>query len=429
MNFTKVSSTFWVVECPVSDFKITMLNDNKKVSGLKNFANLSYFGGFDEKTPKAHFTLPITHLVCDLELDTSVAKHYWCDYYMRQRGKCTGSHACFDQGNWSYMSEAFYGKAISTLVVKNGVANIEDLVHVDPSMTYAVSGTPLMMKGNDIKFNPYVKSQGWDGSTLYATYHTILATKAANATSVLIIGIKTTTGNMVSSGEIYKKLKNIGVYSAIKCDGGGSFVMDVNGSRLQTSENRQINAIVKFGSSSGSSSTTPTSGGSTTTTYTGKGTTTANLNMRKGPGSSYDVLTTIPKGSTVSIDTSYSNNSWYHVSYGGQTGYCAKQYISTSSASSGSNTQPSTNTGKLAPKNPYTVPTHTLTKGNGYKAETKWLQWMLWKLGILTDTEASAVDGSFGPGTMDAVKRWQKAYGLTPDGSFGPASLAKMKTL
>ena len=35
-------------------------------------------------------------------------------------------------------------------------------------------------------------------------------------------------------------------------------------------------------------------------------------------------------------------------------------------------------------------------------------------------------DGSFGPGTETAVKAWQQANGLTPDGIVGDATWAKM---
>jgi putative chitinase len=37
-----------------------------------------------------------------------------------------------------------------------------------------------------------------------------------------------------------------------------------------------------------------------------------------------------------------------------------------------------------------------------------------------------AADGSFGPGTEAALKKWQSANGLTPDGVAGPKTLAKL---
>jgi uncharacterized protein YgiM (DUF1202 family) len=60
--------------------------------------------------------------------------------------------------------------------------------------------------------------------------------------------------------------------------------------------------------------------------------TTANLNLRTGPGTSYSVILVIPKGATVTV-TGYSG-SWAQVTYGGRVGYASTSYLSSPSTSS-----------------------------------------------------------------------------------------------
>ncbi len=56
------------------------------------------------------------------------------------------------------------------------------------------------------------------------------------------------------------------------------------------------------------------------------GTTTANVNLRKGASTSTNIITTIKKGSKVTIvDKSISG--WYKVKYSNKTGYVSNQYI------------------------------------------------------------------------------------------------------
>ena len=56
--------------------------------------------------------------------------------------------------------------------------------------------------------------------------------------------------------------------------------------------------------------------------------TTGNLNMRSGPGTSYSVILVIPKGAEVAVLD--SSSTWYKVSYGGKTGYASSSYLSSS---------------------------------------------------------------------------------------------------
>ncbi|MGM9532843.1 SH3 domain-containing protein [Intestinibacter sp.] len=56
-----------------------------------------------------------------------------------------------------------------------------------------------------------------------------------------------------------------------------------------------------------------------------QGTTKENLNLRKGPSTSYSVLVTIPKNSTVEVYE--EQNGWVKVKYNSYTGYCSALYI------------------------------------------------------------------------------------------------------
>lgn len=56
-------------------------------------------------------------------------------------------------------------------------------------------------------------------------------------------------------------------------------------------------------------------------------TTTANVNLRSGPGTSYSVQVLIPAGASVTIISGPINTVWYQVSYAGRTGYVHGNYL------------------------------------------------------------------------------------------------------
>lgn len=53
--------------------------------------------------------------------------------------------------------------------------------------------------------------------------------------------------------------------------------------------------------------------------------TTANLNFRTGPGTSYSSMGLIPSGTSVTVNS--STNGWYNVNYSGKTGWCSQNYL------------------------------------------------------------------------------------------------------
>lgn len=54
---------------------------------------------------------------------------------------------------------------------------------------------------------------------------------------------------------------------------------------------------------------------------------TTNLNLRYGPGVEYEIITSLPKGTPVSIDE-YCDCKWVLVEYGGNIGYISTKYLS-----------------------------------------------------------------------------------------------------
>lgn len=59
--------------------------------------------------------------------------------------------------------------------------------------------------------------------------------------------------------------------------------------------------------------------------------TTADLNLRSGPGTSFPIIAVIPKGTSVTVQSTEGN--WAKVTYSGKTGYCSMTYLSAAAAS------------------------------------------------------------------------------------------------
>lgn len=55
------------------------------------------------------------------------------------------------------------------------------------------------------------------------------------------------------------------------------------------------------------------------------------LNLRSGHGTGFSIITSVPKGATVYV--SKADGMWAHVEYNGYTGYCAMNYLTTTTSS------------------------------------------------------------------------------------------------
>lgn len=67
-------------------------------------------------------------------------------------------------------------------------------------------------------------------------------------------------------------------------------------------------------------------------------------------------------------------------------------------------------------RNPFTYPQETVKYGSKNKESVKWVQWYLWRFGLISKEN---IDGIFGNQTEQCVKIAQQRLGLTVDGIVG----------
>lgn len=230
-----------VVEVPVQDFRVILLDAKKKAMGPDR-CNAGFFGNYKEEGEL--FTLPAGHVVCDYE-----ATGKWTRHYCEQRGIFRGGRL--------YYTATLKGKPLPTLIVRNGSARIQEVAGAPSACSYAISGVPVLRDGKAVDLATETL-QGWDMSSLRATMHIFLAVKSSPSDTVYVLGMKTTTGNLVDSGEAARKLKAMGFHDAIKLDGGGSYYLNAGGITHATAENRRVCTILDFGQPEGNPYAAPT---------------------------------------------------------------------------------------------------------------------------------------------------------------------------
>ncbi len=134
------------------------------------------------------------------------------------------------------------------------------------------------------------------------------------------------------------------------------------------------------------------------------------LNMRAQASTSASLVTTIPNNSTIYVST--LSGTWLPAKYGTYTGYVMGQFIREADAYSGStSTHPQTIGQAFGSA---TIGTGYVTQGNAVRNVQICVEDLVWP------PVAGWVDGYWGPKTMQAVKDFQGANGMSPvDGIVG----------
>ena len=228
MSYTKRGGAH-IVEVPVKDFAVRLVDKAKKSAYSGNYCNAGFFGNYNEGRDK--FTLPVGHTVAAMETDNK-----WVNHYCAQRGKVSGGKLVY----------AELGRTETTLFVRGNLADMGEVSAPPEGCAYAIAGVPVLRQGKAVSWAT-AKAQGWEASSLYATWH-IFAGYGQDRNKITVVALKTTTGNLISSGEGAKKLLALGLREAIKLDGGGSTILRAGGKTpVCTAGNRRICTVLTFG--------------------------------------------------------------------------------------------------------------------------------------------------------------------------------------
>lgn len=223
-----------IAEAPASRWAIEILDDEKSEMPA-NSANAGFFVPYDENG--VDFTLPVGHLIADFDDVSDLAEKY-----MIERGTIEGNKWYFDSATWNFLNN-FHGKAVSTLYISDGKAKVSETVNLE-KCEYAVSGAPVVRNGKACVMDDLYK-QGWTGSSLYATQHIFVGVKDGGDT-LCVMHMTTKTKNLISTGEAAKKFLALGFEDVLKLDGGGSTRWQFGGTVKKMAEDRHIHSILRI---------------------------------------------------------------------------------------------------------------------------------------------------------------------------------------
>lgn len=209
LTVMKLPDEVYIQEIAPNDFSIKIVDTNKKNISEPNYFNLGYFA-----VEKGGITIPVGNLIINGEV-IAQAK---------------------DNASWLNLAGHELTTIYTTKDGKCGITKTKDFTD-DLSLyrqyNMAISGIPIIVNGKYIDMNT-IKSEGYFGNELYDTWHGFLGIRHDK---LVYVAMK------CNYDEMCWALVALGIYNAIKVDGGGSFILK-NGKILETtSENRRIHNI------------------------------------------------------------------------------------------------------------------------------------------------------------------------------------------
>ena len=195
----------YVQEIEPNDFRIVVCDGEKNNVPEQSYFNCGYFA-----VEKGGKTVPVGNLASDGKI------------FAQAR----------DNANWINLS----GRALTTIYTTNlgecGILKTDNLSAIK-GIKAAVSGIPIIVGG---KYVPYEKitGEGYFGNELYDTWHGFLGIRHGKLCYVAA---------KCDFNQMCWMLVALGIYDAVKLDGGGSFILKDGKVLAVTSENRRIHNV------------------------------------------------------------------------------------------------------------------------------------------------------------------------------------------
>lgn len=206
----ELNGKIYIQEIAPEDFEILVCDEKKKDIKTGNYFNCGYFA-----IGEGGKTIPVGNLASNGVI-IAQAK---------------------DNASWLNLA----GHKLTTIytavrgVSKNTICSLtktDDLSSI-PDLKTAISGIPIIVGGKYVSIEK-IKEEGYFGDELYDTWHGFLGIRHGK---LVYVAMK------CGFDEMCWALVALGIYDAIKLDGGGSFVLK-NGKILEnTSENRRIHNV------------------------------------------------------------------------------------------------------------------------------------------------------------------------------------------
>lgn len=303
-------------------------------------------------------------------------------------------------------------------------------VKTTTSLTYTDSS---LKKGDLPKYKVRAYYKNNEGATVYSSYSSVFygATTPDTPTGLTLVSKSDSAVKLKWSGVdctgyiVYRYDALSGSYERVGSTTSTSFTDSTVDSG--TAYKYKVRAYIKtnsrtFYSADYTSVLSVTTSGEATTRKGYVNISDGYLNIRESASTSADVVAQLAHGTALTIMG--SSGDWYKVSFALNgstlTGYGHKDYIKI-----GTYTPPTTDEPDEPEKEkcPYKEPDVTLQQGHAGD-NVKWLQWYLYKLGYLKESD---IDGDFGPTTLSAVKKFQTDKSLEVDGLVGSGTRTALK--